>query len=144
MSEQGRQPAGWAEQRQAAALDEGDHGWGGRGALWLLVLGPALWALHFLLCYITAAIWCARVAGGGLGGARAAIAVYTAVAVLGMAFGAWRGFRQAGQCRGAGLHRDSRDARRRFLGYATGLLALLSLLATVYVALGAVFIGDCR
>ena len=33
------------------------------GSLWLLTFGPGIWAVHFLLCYVTAAVWCARVAG---------------------------------------------------------------------------------
>ena len=44
---------------------------------------PTIWAAHFLLCYVTAAIWCAKVAGpdGSLGGVRVAIAVYTVLAL---------------------------------------------------------------
>jgi hypothetical protein len=32
-------------------------------SLWLLVASPVIWAAHFLLCYGTAAVWCAKVAG---------------------------------------------------------------------------------
>src|SRR5690606_23148142 len=31
-----------------------------RASLWRLVAGPATWALHFLLCYVTAAVWCEK------------------------------------------------------------------------------------
>jgi hypothetical protein len=53
-------------------------------SLWALVLPPTLWALHFLLSYGTAAVWCAKLAGdgGSLFGARVAIAVYTGLALL--------------------------------------------------------------
>ena len=50
----------------------------------MLGVGPAIWMLHFLMSYATAAVWCAKVAGPGgpLDGVRAAIASYTVVAVL--------------------------------------------------------------
>ncbi|MGB7839915.1 MAG: hypothetical protein WBL40_17580 [Terrimicrobiaceae bacterium] len=34
-----------------------------RQSLWLLMISPTIWAAHFLLCYLTAAIWCAKFAG---------------------------------------------------------------------------------
>ena len=38
---------------------------------WRLASAPVIWALHFLLSYATAAVWCAKVAGpdGALGAA---------------------------------------------------------------------------
>src|SRR5687767_7384283 len=53
---------------------------------WRLVMAPVLWATHFLACYGTVSIWCAKVAGpgGSLGGARVAIAAYTLVALAGI------------------------------------------------------------
>lgn len=41
----------------------------------MLVASPMIWAVHFLLSYVTAAIWCAKV-GGALDGVRVSIAVY--------------------------------------------------------------------
>jgi len=38
-----------------------------RESLWMLAASPTIWAAHFLLCYATAAVWCAKV-GGALGG----------------------------------------------------------------------------
>ena len=31
-------------------------------SLWMLVVSPTIWAVHFGLCYITAAVWCAKAA----------------------------------------------------------------------------------
>lgn len=118
-----------------------------RDSLWWLAAGPGLWAAHFLLSYGTAALWCARVAGrdGPLGGARAAIAGYTAAALLGIAAVGWRGWRRHRFGTAAVPHDfDTRADRHRFLGFATFLLAGLAALATIYVALAAVFIGTCR
>ena len=55
-----------------------------------------IWAAHFLLSYITAAIWCAKVAGpdGSLGVVRVAIAMYTVLALSGIGVIGWSAFRR--------------------------------------------------
>lgn len=128
-------------EREPGALHE-------RGeSLWILVIGPAVWAAHFLLCYAVAAIWCARIAGpdGPLGGARVAMASFTLVALVGIAIVGRRGWRMHGSGTAAVPHDfDTREDRRRFLGFATLLLSGLSAVAVVYVALAAVFVETCR
>ncbi len=63
----------------------------GHYSLWLLTIAPSIWAAHLLLCYITAAIWCAKfaVAGGPLGGVRSAVTWYTIAALVGIAWIGW-------------------------------------------------------
>lgn len=115
--------------------------------LWALAAAPTAWAVHFLLSYGTAAVWCAKVsrAGGPLGGARVAIAVYTVVALAAIAAVGVRGLRHHRRGGGQVPHDDDTpEDRHRFLGYATALLAGLSAVATIYTALAAVFIGSCR
>jgi hypothetical protein len=115
--------------------------------LWLLTLSPVVWALHFLLCYVTAAIWCARVVerGDPLGGVRWAIAGYTVLALAGIAVTGWRGWLRHRHGTAAVPHDfDSPADRHRFLGFATLLLSGLSAVAVLYVALAVVFIGSCR
>jgi hypothetical protein len=116
-------------------------------SLWLLAAAPLFWAAHFLLSYITAAIWCAKYAGpdGSLSGVRIAIGVYTAIALLGIGVTAriaWRKHRYAGASEP--LDADSPAGRHRFMGHATLLLAALSAVATLYAALAAVFIRSCQ
>lgn len=114
---------------------------------WRLVMAPVVWATHFLACYGTASIWCAKVAGtaGSLGGARAAIAAYTVAALIAIAM-----IGRAGQRRHRhGLETEPHDFdtpgdRHRFLGFATLLLSGLSAVATLYAAMAAAFITDCR
>jgi hypothetical protein len=116
-------------------------------SLWLITAGPAIWAAHFLLSYITAAVWCAKFAGrtGPLSSARTAIAIYTVIALAGIAFVSWKGYRRHGHGEGATPHDyDSPADRHRFLGFATLLLSLMSFVATIFVALAAAFIGDCN
>lgn len=115
-------------------------------SLWLLVASPAIWALHFLASYLTAAIWCAKVAGpvGSLGDARIYIAVYTVVALLGIGITSWRGFRKHSFGSATVPHDfDTPEDRHRFLGFATILLSGLSAVATIYVALTAIFVESC-
>ena len=65
-------------------------------SLLLLAASPMIWAAHFLLSYITAAIWCAKVAGpdGSLGVVRVAIAMYTVLALSGIGVIGWSAFRR--------------------------------------------------
>jgi len=116
-------------------------------SLWRLTTAPMIWAAHFLLCYLTAAIWCAKFVGadGSLWGVRVAIAVYTVVALVGIGITGWLGF----QRHSVGLETvphdfDSPADRHRFLGFATLLLSGLSAVATLYAALAAFLIGSCH
>jgi hypothetical protein len=114
-----------------------------RTSLASLVAAPLIWAAHFLLSYVTAAIWCAKVAGADLGGARAAIAVYTVAALLSILVIGWRAARR--HRLGDSPHdRDSPEARHRFVAFATLLLAGLSAIAIIYAALAAALVGSCR
>ena len=91
-----------------------------------LAAAPVIWAVHFLLCYGVAAVYCAKV-GGSLGVARAAIAIFTAAALAALALVAWGARRRAD----------------RFVGRLTLLVSGLAAIAVVYEALAAVFIGSC-
>lgn len=115
-------------------------------SLWRLVVSPAIWSAHFLLCYVTAAIWCAKHgANASLTGVRLAIVVYTAAAIAGIAWNARDGYRRHRLGNGKLPHDfDSPADRHRFLGFATLLLALLSGVATLYAAIVAVFFWNCH
>lgn len=116
-------------------------------SLWILTVSPTLWAAHFLLSYLTAAVWCAKVVGrdGSLSTVRVAIAVYTVLALLGIGLNGWLGYRRHSFGDASTPHDfDSPADRHRFLGFATLLLSALSAVATLYVALAAVFIETCR
>jgi hypothetical protein len=116
-------------------------------SLWLLTIGPTIWAAHLLLCYITAAVWCAKFveSGGTLGGVRNAIASYTVVALAGIALIGWEGLRRHRHGTEATTHDlDSIDDRHRFVGFATLLLSGLSAVGVLYAALAATFFETCR
>ena len=124
-------------------------------SLWLLTIAPTIWAAHLLICYITAAIWCAKFVGPGgtLGGVRRAITWYTAAALIGIALMGWEGFRRhrypstglgAGGTEATTHDLDSAEDRHRFVGFATLLLAGLSAVGVLYAALAATYFDTCR
>ena len=80
---------------------------------------PVLWAVHFTLCYITAALWCGRFAATTApGGMRLVIGAYTAVAMAGIGVSFVHGLRR---------HRyqlPTRDPRRRHAGRPPALHGL--------------------
>ena len=118
-----------------------------RESLWRLALSPMIWAAHFLLSYITAAIWCAKYAApqGMLGPVRWAILGYTVVALLGIAANGRSGLQRHQRGTESAPHDyDTPGDRHGFLGYATVLLSALSAVAVVFAALVAVFFEDCR
>lgn len=116
-------------------------------SLWLLIVSPMIWAAHFLLCYLTAAIWCAKFASrtGSLGPVRWAIAGYTLLALIGIGWNALSGIRRHRRGTESPPHDyDTPGDRHGFLGYAMVLLSVLSAVATVFAALVTIFFEDCR
>lgn len=117
-------------------------------SLWRLIVSPTIWAVHFLACYVTGAVYCAKFAGGTLASlavVRLAFGVYTLLAVAGIVWNGRRGWRA--YRRGSAplpLDEDTPEDRHRFLGFATLLLAGLSLVATLFSAMVALFFEDCR
>ena len=116
-------------------------------SLWLLTIAPSIWAVHLLLSYVTAAVWCSKAVGfgGPLGSVRGAIVWYTAIALAGIAVVGWEGFRRHSYGTEATTHDlDSREDRHRFVGFATLLLSGLSALGVLYAALAAQYFETCR
>ena len=115
--------------------------------LWLLAVSPTIWAVHFLLSYITAAIWCAKFVprDGSLGPVRWAILCYTVVALIGIALIGRSGLRRHRRgTESTPQDFDTAGDRHGFLGYATVLLSALSAVAVIFAALVTIFFGDCR
>ena len=116
-------------------------------SLWMLTISPTVWAVHFMLCYVTAAVWCAKFGGrdASLTAIRLAIAGYTVVALIAIGLNGWGGWRRHRFGTATPPHdRDTPEDRHRFLGFATVLLSALSLVAVIFQALVAVFFEDCR
>ena len=120
-----------------------EHPW----SLWMLTVSPTIWAVHFGVCYVTGAIWCAKVSNvlAPLGGVRTAVFVVTAAALTGIAITGWLGYRAHTIGHASVPHDDDTpEDRHRFMGYATLLLSGLSALAVIYAALVVVFVETCE
>jgi len=106
-----------------------------------------VWAVHFMLSYITAAVWCAKYVprSGTLEPVRWLIAGYTLVALGAIAWNGWDGYRRHRHGASELPHdADTPGDRHRFLGFATFLLALLSAVAVAFAALAVLYFHDCR
>jgi hypothetical protein len=115
--------------------------------LWLLAASPTVWAMHFLACYVTAAVWCAKAPDpwAPLGEVRWAVGLFTAVALAGIGLTGWLGWRRHSHGSGAVPHDfDTAQDRHRFLGFATALLSGLSAVAVLFVALVILYFDTCR
>lgn len=116
-------------------------------SLWTLITPPTVWALHFLLSYVLAAVYCAKVADPltDLSPVQLAIAAATVVAVAAIGTAGWQALGHWGLGVSGPPHDDDTPQERdRFLGFATLLLCGVSLVGVLFVALPALLIGDCR
>lgn len=116
-------------------------------SLWLLISAPTIWAIHFLACYLTASVWCEKIAGDAddFAPVRWAFGVYTLFAVVGILAIGWISYCRIRNSLGDFPHdADHPGDRHRFLGFATFLLCWLSLTATLFVAAVALFMETCR
>jgi hypothetical protein len=115
--------------------------------LWTLIVAPTVWAFHFLLCYVVAAIECAPNVDifEPIGGTRLTVAGITVVALAVIALVLWRSIREWRQHGGGYRHNEDTDLdRERFLEFSTVLLAALSFIGVLFVAMPALTILDCR
>ena len=115
-------------------------------SLWTLFTAPTVWAVHFLFCYVGAAIFCAKPGFLGLDfeTLRMAIGAATAGALGLIVLAAALAWRQWGFGTCDPPHDDSsRRDRLLFQGYATLLLSGLSFVAVIFTAMPVLFIREC-
>ena len=116
-------------------------------SLWTLFTAPTIWALHFLVCYITVAIYCAKAGAAPFSfeALRLALGTVTVAALAGIALSAFLAWRQWGFGSGDPPHDEpTRKDRMLFQGFATLLLSGLSFVAVLFVSVPLVFIGACQ
>ncbi|MFK0276322.1 hypothetical protein ACIQUG_21805 [Ensifer sp. NPDC090286] len=114
--------------------------------LWTLFTAPVVWAGHFLFCYISAALICAKpdLFGVTFGALRVAIAAVTIAALSAILLSSFLAWRQWGFGTDDPPHDEpTRRDRVLFQGFATLLLSGLSFIAVVMTALPALFLTEC-
>jgi hypothetical protein len=115
-------------------------------SLWLLASSPAIWAAHFLLSYISGAVWCGKIVdkNSDLFPIQAGIVGFALLALVGIGLIGRRGWQMHRQGNAKLPHdEDTREDQHRFLGFATALLSGLSAIATIYAAVSIVFLRTC-
>lgn len=114
--------------------------------LWTLIAPPTVWALHFLACYVLAAVYCAKLGGSGdFLLVRLSIGIATAVALMLIMVSGFQAHRHWGFGDDMPPHDAPTEAdRQKFLGFATLLICGVSAIGVVFVAMPALFVVDCR
>ncbi len=115
--------------------------------LWTLFTAPTVWALHFVVCYATVAVFCARgiAAEVSFDTVRMALGLVTMLALAMIVLSAWLAWRQWGFGADDPPHDEAtRNARTLFQGFATLLLSGLSFVAVLYMAIPMIFIAECQ
>lgn len=112
--------------------------------LWPIFVGPVIWAAHFLVCYIFAAVFCAKAGfAADFTAVRLVVAGATAAALAGIAVTGYHGFRQWRVAFDIRQDQPTDEDRRQLLGQSAMLLCGLSAVGVIYGGLPAVFIESC-
>jgi hypothetical protein len=120
--------------------------WRERANLWTLITPPAVWAVHFLVCYVAAAVLCAK---GGMATdftiVRATVLGATVPALVFILLAGIASYRRWGLDNELPPYDEpTSEHQESFLGIATFLVCGLSFIGVIFVAMPAIFISDCR
>jgi hypothetical protein len=116
--------------------------------LWSVIIAPVIWALHFLFCYVFAAIYCEKLGrDASLNTATWVVIGATIVALGGIGWSSLRLWR----VRGRSLTDDdfefehnTPEERHRFLSHVALMLCVLSAVAVLYVTIPMLYLSTCR
>lgn len=116
-------------------------------SIWRLSFGPLIWVVHFLLTYGGTSIVCFKLyeLDWAFTFLRASIGAITLLALVGIGIVAWRSWKRWDYLDDYDYEHDRsvEEDRHEFLGHAAFLLAVLSAVGVVYVALPAIFVANC-
>lgn len=110
--------------------------------IWLPVVAPLIWSMHFTVCYIWAALACGRFGGAPLDSMLIAL---TAVAIVPIAVLFLRALTQLRFELPDQPHDDpTPEDRNKFMAFTTLLLAGMSGIGTLFVGVAAWAVGGCQ
>jgi hypothetical protein len=110
--------------------------------LWTLIIPPSIWAGHFLLSYLWAAISCAK--AGHFATFPTLFVTGTVLALAMIALSGWIAWVKAHMPGDPPPHEESNEIDRlRFLAKSTLLLSGLSFVGVLFTALPVVFLRNC-
>ena len=113
-----------------------------------VILAPTIWSLHFLACYVWAAIHCEKAGRmADLDPARTGIFVLTGIALVLISLNTlslWRIRARSLTDDDFDYEHDTPEERHRFLGHVALMLSVLSGIGVIYVAIPALLVATCR
>ncbi|NDV00298.1 hypothetical protein [Pseudoroseicyclus tamaricis] len=114
-------------------------------SLWRIAFAPAIWAIHFVVCYAWVSLVCVKF-GGDPAVMRVSLLAISAVALAAIAWLGWRAFRQWNVRDTGDFTNPEGEAedRHEFLGHAAFLLAIISAIGVIYVSMPLIIIEGCR
>lgn len=121
----------------------------GRGTdLWRVIISPAIWAIHFLVCYIAAAIYCEKFGRDApLDSIRIVVIAATVVALAGIGWSTLRLWRVRGRSltdNDFEYEHNNPEERHRFLSHVALMLCVLSAVGVLYVVIPMLYLSTCR
>jgi hypothetical protein len=116
--------------------------------LWRVIAAPVIWAVHFLFCYVTVAVFCEKAGrAAALGNARIAVAVATVAALAAIGWSTHALWRVRGRSltdNDFEFEHNTPEERHRFLSHVALMLCVLSAVAVLYVAIPMFYLATCR
>ena len=134
--------------KKGAVTSEVERETGAGTDLWSVIIAPTIWALHFLVCYCGAAIYCQKFGRDAeLGNIRMLVIGATVVALLGIGLSTLRLWRVRGRSltdNDFEYEHDTPEERHRFLSHIALMLCVLSAVAVIYVTIPMLYLSSCR
>ena len=116
--------------------------------LWRVIAAPIIWALHFLFCYVYAAVYCEKVGrGASLDQPTLVVigATALALALIGLStHHLWRVRARSLTDDDFEFEHNTPEERHRFLSHVALMLCVLSAIAVLYVTIPMLYLGTCR
>lgn len=116
--------------------------------LWKVIAAPIIWAVHFLVCYVLAAVYCEKAGrGASLEEIRIWLIVATIAALAGIAASTlrlWSVRARSVTDNDFEFEHNTPEERHRFLSHVALMLCVLSAVAVLYVFIPVVYLSSCR
>ena len=117
-------------------------------SLWLITFAASIWAVHFVVCYGATATVCAKLGGDPTAVLmlRLTLGAFTVGSLAGIAFVGWRSWVQWDFLGDGDREHDlaREEDRHEFLGHASFLISIISLIGVIYVSLPLVVLETCQ
>jgi hypothetical protein len=116
--------------------------------LWRVIAAPIVWALHFLFCYVYAAIYCEKTGRGASLDQPTLVVIGATVVALGLiglsTRHIWRVRARSLTDNDFEFEHNTPEERHRFLSHVALMLCVLSAVAVLYVTIPMLYLSTCR